>query len=170
MCFSRVETGVISTRNDLDKSVRRRIVQLLNPILGNLIDLGLRSKQAHWNLRGPNFMSLHLLLDEVAEKVEEGVDTVAERIVQLGGIAEGTLQAVTAATRLPEYCRETTDWMDSLTQIADSLGQVGKMVRQGIDQADGDGDADTADILTGLSRDLDKYLWFVEAHLQKSSE
>src|ERR1019366_667530 len=94
------------------------------------------------------------------------VDTVAERIVALGGIAEGTIGAVGKRTKLPAYPVNITSGRDHVEALSTALAAVGKSVRAAIDRATELGDADTADLFTGASRDIDKKLWFVEAHLQ----
>ncbi len=154
------------TKNDLPAEKRASLAQLLNERLADLIDLGLQAKQAHWNVKGPTFIALHELFDSVAEETEEFVDTVAERIVALGGTAEGTISAVGKRTNLPAYPLNITSGRDHVDALSTALATVGKAVRAAIDRATELGDADTADLFTGVSRDIDKKLWFVEAHLQ----
>ena len=154
------------TKNDLPLEKRTALVQLLNERLADLIDLQLQAKQAHWNVKGPNFIALHELFDSVAEDTEEFVDTVAERIVALGGIAEGTISIVGQRTKLAAYPPNITSGRDHVETLSTALATAGKAVRTAIDRATELGDADTADLFTGISRDFDKQLWFVEAHLQ----
>ena len=154
------------TKNDIPAEKRSSLAQLLNERLADLIDLQLQAKQAHWNVKGPTFIALHELFDGVAEDTEEFVDTVAERIVALGGIAEGTICAVGKRTKLPAYPVNITSGRDHVDALSTALAAVGKAVRAAIDRATELGDADTADLFTGVSRDIDKKLWFVEAHLQ----
>jgi starvation-inducible DNA-binding protein len=154
------------TRNDLPPETRQGLVQLLNDQLADLIDLRLQAKQAHWNVKGRNFYGLHELFDSIHEELGEHVDEVAERLVALGGIAHGTVAAVSQRTRLPLYPIEITASDDHCRAMSDALAATGRSVRAAIGQADDLGDADTADLLTAVSRDLDKRLWMVEAHLQ----
>lgn len=154
------------TKNDLPAERRATLSQLLNERLAELIDLQLQSKQAHWNVKGPNFIALHELFDEVAEEVEEYIDDVAERIVALGGNAEGTVGVVAKRTKLASYPLNISSGRDHVEAFSTALAAVGKTVRASIDRATELGDADTADLFTGVSRGLDKSLWFVEAHLQ----
>jgi starvation-inducible DNA-binding protein len=156
------------TRNDLPANVREKVCSLLNQHLADTIDLGHQAKQAHWNVKGENFYALHLLFDKVADVAEEGVDELAERITALGGIADGTIQGVKERSRLPAYPRDIARWQAHVEQMAGALAAVGKNLRSGIDEADKLGDKDTADLFTELSREIDKHLWFVEAHLQDS--
>ena len=154
------------TKNDIPSQKRVAAVQLLNDRLADLIDLQLQAKQAHWNVKGPNFIALHELFDRVAELAEGYVDTVAERITALGGRAEGTLSIVGQRTKLAAYPLEIVDGRDHVDAVSTALATVGQAVRSAIDQATEFGDADTADLFTEISRDIDKYLWFVESHLQ----
>lgn len=154
------------TRIDLPEAKREPIVKLLNERLADLIDLGLQIKQAHWNVKGPNFIALHKLFDEYADEIADHIDSTAERITALGGIAEGTLQAVSKRTSLAAYSLTLADGHGHVDALATAIATVGKAVRVAIDESAALGDADTADLFTGLSRDLDKQLWFLEAHLQ----
>ena len=154
------------TKNDIPAEKRSFLAQLLNERLADLIDLQLQAKQAHWNVKGPNFIALHKLFDDVAEEVEEYIDTAAERVVALGGTAEGTVAVVGQRTKLPAYPLDITNGRDHVEAFSTALAAAGKAVRAAIDRATELGDADTSDLLTGVSRGLDKSLWFVEAHLQ----
>jgi starvation-inducible DNA-binding protein len=155
-----------ATKNDLPSEKRALAAQLLNDRLADLIDLQLQAKQAHWNVKGPSFIALHELFDSVYKEIGEYVDTTAERIVTLGGTAEGTLAAVSKRTRLAAYPLNISNGRDHVEALSTALATVGKAVRAAIDKSNELGDADTADLFTGVSRGLDKKLWFVEAHLQ----
>ena len=155
-----------ATRNDLPAGTREKVIALLNQNLADAIDLGLQAKQAHWNVKGPSFIALHELFDKVAEVAEEGIDELAERITALGGIADGTVQTVGKRSRLAPYPTDLVKGRDHVAKLADAIAAVGKHARAAIDESDKLGDKDTADLFTGISRDLDKQLWFVEAHLQ----
>jgi starvation-inducible DNA-binding protein len=153
------------TRNDLAEPTRAAMVQLLNQRLAEAIDLQLQAKQAHWNVRGPSFISLHKLFDEVVGHAIEFVDVIAERIAAFGGIAEGTVAVVAPKTKLPAYPLTIHDGKAHVAALAIALGAFGKLVRADIDTAAAAGDAGTADLFTQISREVDQYLWFVEAHL-----
>jgi len=157
------------TKNDLPLESRKSLALLLNERLADLLDLQLQAKQAHWNVKGPSFIALHELFDSVAGDAAEFVDTVAERIVALGGIADGTIGGVSQRTKLAAYPSNITSGRDHVNALSTALATAGKAVRAAIDQATELGDADTADLFTGISRDIDKKLWFVEAHLQGDS-
>ncbi|HXP62057.1 MAG TPA: DNA starvation/stationary phase protection protein Dps, partial [Dongiaceae bacterium] len=124
--------------------------------------------QAHWNVKGPNFIALHKLFDEIYEDVGEYVDLIAERIAQLGGIAEGTVRLAAARSRLSEYPHEIADGSAHVEAVSKALAAFGEEARRSIDEATELNDADTADIFTEISRGTDKWLWFVEAHGQAS--
>lgn len=153
------------TRNDLPEGTRKAVVDMLNGELANAIDLSLQSKQAHWNVRGPHFYELHLLFDKVHEAAEEFVDLIAERATALGGIAEGAVEVVTKRTSLPRYPLHIKSGMEHVTAMSNTLAAYAKIARGGIDRADELKDKDTADLFTEISREVDKLLWFVEAHL-----
>jgi starvation-inducible DNA-binding protein len=153
------------THIDLPESTRTTMVQLLNQRLADSVDLQLQTKQAHWNVRGPSFYSLHKLFDEVAESVSEFTDMIAERAATLGGIAEGTVAAAASRTSLPAYSLTIRDGRDHVEALARALAAYGKLARACINQTQDAGDADTSDLFTEVSRKTDKLLWFVEAHL-----
>ncbi len=155
-----------TTRNDLPASVRAEVAPLLNQRLADCIDLQTQCKQAHWNVKGPNFIALHKLFDEINEEVEEYIDLIAERIVQLGGVAAGTVGVVAQNTTLPPYPLTLSAGEDHVGALGIALSTFGRSVRLGIDELQDLGDADGADILTEISRGIDKWLWFVEAHEQ----
>ncbi len=155
-----------ATKNDIPAEKRSSLAQLLNEELADLIDLGLQAKQAHWNVKGPSFIALHKLFDEIAEEIEAYIDDVAERIVALGGTAEGTVGILGKRTKLPAYPTNIFSGRDHVEAFSTALAAAGKSVRASIDKSTELGDADTADLFTGISRGIDKSLWFVEAHLQ----
>ena len=157
---------MIPTKNDLAEGIRSKVIDLLQARLADAIDLQTQCKQAHWNVRGPSFFSLHQLFDEVNEAVEEYVDDLAERLVQLGGHAEGTVRSVAKRSTLAEYPAGTVRGLDHVAALSTALALFGKQVRASIDAADELRDKDTADLFTEVSRGIDKWLWMVEAHGQ----
>lgn len=154
------------TKNSLKASIRQKVVGLLNARLADAIDLGLQAKQAHWNVKGPNFVGLHELFDQVGEAAEKYADELAERGVELGGTAVGTVQAVASATTLAAYPVAAQKWSVHVDKLSSALAAFGKNVRDAIETADDLGDADTSDLFTDISRDVDKWTWMVEAHNQ----
>lgn len=152
------------TKLDIKKNIREKVIALLTVRLADAIDLKLQAKQAHWNVKGPNFIALHELFDRVATEVDVHVDDLAERITTLGGTAMGTLPFVSQNSTMPPYPEEITDGVAHVDALSTALAFFGAKVREDIDTADEIGDADTADLFTGVSRSIDKLLWFVEAH------
>jgi starvation-inducible DNA-binding protein len=153
------------TKNDLSENVRIKVIEVLSARLADSADLMLQAKQAHWNVKGPNFIALHELFDKIVDSAEDYMDLIAERVMQLGGAVEGTVRAVAKKSSLDEYPLHISDGRDHVDALSSALAKYGKAIRRGIDQADELGDKDTADLFTEVSRGVDKYLWFVEAHL-----
>jgi starvation-inducible DNA-binding protein len=154
------------TENDLPRSARAELNELINQRLADSIDLQMQLKQAHWNVKGPHFIGLHELFDKIAEEVESYVDTIAERAVQLGGIAEGTVRVAASRSRLDEYPLQIADGSAHVEAVARALSRFGREARMTIEETQALDDADTADMFTEISRGIDKWLWFVEAHTQ----
>jgi starvation-inducible DNA-binding protein len=160
------KSRLFPTKNDLPQETRAKVAELLNRRLADCIELQTQCKQAHWNVKGPGFIGLHKLFDEINEDVEEYVDLLAERAVQLGGVAEGTARCVAERSTLSEYPLEISDSLDHADALSTALATFGRTIRKSIDETENLGDADTMDMLTDISRGVDKWLWFVEAHLQ----
>lgn len=156
------------TENDLSLEQRKNMIRLLNQRLATAIDLQMQLKHAHWNVKGPNFMSLHELFDTIAEMVEGYLDNIAERIVQLAGIARGTVRSSAAESELPEYPLALADGSAHVEVVARVLSAFGSESRKMIIEAKMLEDAVSSDLFTEVTRGLDKVLWFVEAHSQAS--
>lgn len=154
------------TKNDLPEVTRVQAVELLNARLADCIDLQTQTKQAHWNVKGPNFIALHELFDKINEDVEDYVDSIAERAVQLGGVAAGTARQVAQRSSLGEYPANAVDGRSHVDALSSALAAFGAAARSAIVQSNELNDLDTADLFTEVSRGIDKWLWFVEAHLQ----
>lgn len=161
-----MKSSLYPTMNDLPEKTRHGMVELLNQSLSHVLDLGLQAKQAHWNVKGPNFVALHGLFDKVAEELEESADTIAERTVALGGVARGTLQAVASRSHLAPYPLNIASGANHVAALSAGLAKFGKSIRLAIAAATQAGDADTADLFTEVSRQADRLLWMVEAHMQ----
>jgi starvation-inducible DNA-binding protein len=157
---------MFKTKNDLSESVRGKVIELLNARLADAIDLQTQTKQAHWNVKGPNFIALHELFDKINEDVEDYVDDIAERAVQLGGVADGTARMAAKRSSLSEYPTNAVDGRSHVEALSSVLALFGKSARKAINDANDLDDLDTADLFTEISRGIDKWLWFVEAHLQ----
>ncbi|MEA2740174.1 MAG: starvation-inducible DNA-binding protein [Acetobacteraceae bacterium] len=155
------------TKNNLKSNAKSVAIELLNARVADCIDLALLTKQAHWNIKGRQFIGVHEMLDGFRTQVDAFVDTMAERVVQLGGTALGTTQVTAKGTTLSPYPVDIYAIPDHLNALIDRYGKAANNVRESIDQASEAGDADTADIFTEVSRGLDKALWFLEAHIQE---
>ncbi len=155
--------------NDLSVKTREAVVKHLNQHLADLSDLYSQTKQAHWNVKGPNFIQLHKLFDDLAATILEFVDVVAERATALGGVASGTTRMAAANSRLAEFPDGPVQGLKAVSLLVERYAAVGKTVRKGIDEADEYCDKDTADLYTQMSREIDKSVWFLEAHLQGES-
>jgi len=161
-----MKTRLIPTQNNLSEPTRLKMIELLNQQLADVLDLGLQAKQAHWNVKGPHFIGLHELFDKVAEELEGFTDDIAERAVELGGVALGTIQFITKQSRLTAYPLNISSGKEHVAALSASLAKFGASTRAAIETAGKAGDADTADLFTEISRGVDKLLWFVEAHAQ----
>jgi len=154
-----------STRIDLSAKQREPMIDLLNQHLATLSDLYSQTKYAHWNVRGNNFIALHKLFDELAEEVEDAIDTVAERASALGGVARGTARMAMERSTLEEFPIDTFSAMEVVAALADRYAHAGKDLREAIEQAEDQEDRSTADVFTEVSRMLDQSLYFLESHL-----
>jgi len=154
------------TKNTLSEKVRIQIETILQDRLADSIDLQTQAKQAHWNVKGPAFIALHELFDKIAEESEEYPDLIAERIVQFGGVAQGTIQVVVNRSSLPEYPLVLATGHEHVEALSHALAVYGELIRTTIKQATELDDPATADIFTQISRSVDKNLWFIEAHNQ----
>src|ERR1700722_8652341 len=152
-------------KTDLKKSAIERSITLLNPALASATDLLLSTKEAHWNVKGPNFMSIHLFFDKLYTEVAEYVDDLAERTIEMGGYAHGTLKDTVKGTILPAYPESLHTEKEHIQALVSQFVAFSIHIRNGIDKADEAGDKDTADLFTQISRALDKQIWFLEAHL-----
>lgn len=148
----------------LDQGTRQQVVDLLNANLANTINLTLAVKQAHWNLKGNGFTGVHELLDDVADRLRESADTMAERAVILGGHARGTVEVVADKSKLDAYPVEMQDIEAHVGELKARFMEVGAEVREAADTAEEAGDTDTADLFTEVSRTIDKDAWFIGAN------
>jgi starvation-inducible DNA-binding protein len=157
------------SRNDLASNTKALSINILNARLADAIDLALLTKQVHWNIKGPNFIALHEMIDGFRTELDSHVDTIAERVVQLGGTALGTTQAVAGSTTLAPYPTDIYASTDHLMALTERYAKLAGSVRAAIDATAEAGDADTADLFTAFSRALDKQVWFLEAHLHEAA-
>ncbi len=154
------------TRNSLPKKIRIGVASLLQERLADSIDLMMQAKQAHWNVKGANFIALHELFDKVYTETGTYVDVIAERIVQVGSVALGTIRESAKKSSLPEYPLDISSGKFHVAELAHAIAFYGELIRKASEQCIQIGDADTANIFMEISRGADKNLWFVEAHEQ----
>jgi starvation-inducible DNA-binding protein len=154
------------TSIDIKAKTREETIELLNQQLADCFDLYSQSKQAHWNVKGSDFIALHNLFDELAAGLLAFVDEIAERATQLGGYALGSARMSTANSSLPEYPTKATSGQEHVNAMVERYALFAASTRAAIDTASRLNDADTADLFTEISRAIDKSLWFLEAHLQ----
>lgn len=150
----------------LSDNARKTSISGLNERLADALALALAVKQAHWNVKGRNFIAVHELFDRMQNSLREHIDVMAERIQQLDGVAIGTAEKVAATSSIAEYPTDLTRAEDHIRALSGRYRDLGERLRAAIDAADAAGDSDTADIFTAASRAVDKDLWFLESHLE----
>lgn len=162
----RTASRLVETSNDLPRETRVQMIELLNKQLADTFDLFSQTKQAHWNVKGPQFYHLHELYDELAATLLGFVDVIAERATALGGVATGTVRMASGASRLPEFNTEAVGSMQSVKMLVERYAMLAETTREASDLAEKAEDMDTNDLFIEVSRELDKSLWFLESHLQ----
>lgn len=158
------------TKNDIPAAKRAKLTDLLGKLLADAIDLKYQAKQAHWNVKGENFIALHELFDKVSTAADEAVDLIAERIVQLGGEAKGTVRDAAKKSRLKEYPLGIADGQQHAAALSSAIAAFNTQSRKAVDDTGDLGDAITADMLTQITRGLDMLLWFVESHVTRTTQ
>jgi starvation-inducible DNA-binding protein len=150
----------------LADNARKTAIEELNARLADGLALGMAIKQAHWNVKGVNFIAVHELFDTVYANLQEHLDIFAERVQILDGVAVGTAEAVAKTSTLKAYPTDLSKSSDHIRAICERMRDHGEKLRAAIDTTDEAGDANTADIFTAASRTADKDLWFLESHLE----
>ena len=162
-------TELHETRIDIPEDARLKLVDLLNRQLADTTDLFTQAKYAHWNVKGSDFIQLHLLFDEIAGHVLGFADLIAERATTLGGTANGTVRQAATTSTLPEYPTAAVDGMEAVQAVANRAAEYAASTRRAMEESEDLGDISTNDLFTEVSRQIDKDLWFLEAHLQSKS-
>ncbi len=156
----------LETQNDIPVEAREAVVEILNRQLADTFDLFSQTKQAHWNVKGMDFIALHKLFDDLAGGLVEYADMIAERVTALGGVALGTARMAAAASTLPEFPGGPVEGHAAVVALVDRFAAYAASTRQAIDDTDDLGDMGTSDLFTEVVRGVDKALYFLEAHLQ----
>jgi starvation-inducible DNA-binding protein len=162
-----IKERTFETRVNLPADARQRLIELLNRQLADTFDLFSQAKQAHWNVKGPQFHQMHELFDDLADQLRDHTDLIAERATALGGIAMGTARMAAGGSRIPEWDVEVTESQAAANALAERYGVLAASTRDAIAVADEHGDAGTSDLLTEVLRAVEKGLWFLEAHNQR---
>jgi len=149
----------------LDDQARHKVIDLLNARLADMVALTMAVKQAHWNLKGPGYIGVHELLDDVADRLREGADLMAERATILGGQAQGTVEVASEKTEMAAYPTDMEYIEDHIAALKERFLSVGASVRAAIEATADAGDAGTEDLFTEVSRMIDKDAWFIGANL-----
>lgn len=150
----------------LSEKARAAIADTLNARLADGLDLHSQIKVAHWNIKGPQFPSLHPLFESFAVSLASHNDEIAERAVTLGALAYGTSRHVAKASRLGEYPQETTKDMEHVRLLAERFEAYLDGLRESRGVAESNGDTDTVDLLTGIVSEFEKHAWFLRASLE----
>lgn len=145
-------------------AVRTRVATDLNAQLAHLLDLAAAAKQAHWNVKGPNFQSLHALFDDASTEFRNFADDVAERAVALGSVAHGTVQDVGAGTTFSPYPTKTSDWQALTRELLTRCEAMAARLRASAGAMDDE--PATQDLYIEILRGLEKRAWMIEAHLR----
>jgi starvation-inducible DNA-binding protein len=164
---TKTSSRTFNTSVKLTESTRQQIIDILNDRLADTIDLKTQAKQAPWNVKGPEFFQLHELFDSIGGHLDDQADLIAERVTALGGTALGTARVVASTSAIPEYDLDAVGGLDHVVALSERLAKAANQFRTEIDRTDDLGDKATADLFTQITRDADKDLWFLEAHLQK---
>ena len=163
---TKIVDRMYSNRVALPEEVKRKTVELLQSCLAQSTDLQSQAKFAHWNVKGDNFYQLHLVFDSVADEIGKQIDPIAERITQLGGVANGTIRQAVCMSKIGEYPVETVAGMDHVRALSAALGHYCEELREASEKAEEIGDAPTKDFLNKLIVDAEEQLYFLESHLE----
>jgi starvation-inducible DNA-binding protein len=150
-------------RQNLPEPTRHQVVGSFNWALANVIHLGFHLRMAHWNIKGASFGPLHDLFGQIYEAIGCWTDVVAERVVQLGGTAMGSIDDVKGKSTLPVYPHVTAQ-TDHVSAVAESLRKFTAVFADVMATCNRVDDQVSLDIATEISRAADKWLWFVDSH------
>jgi len=159
-------TRMYETRIALSAETKQKVVEVMQERLAEALDMYTQAKFAHWNVKGDNFYQLHLVFDSVAETIFPQIDEIAERLTQLGGVANGTVRQSAMVSKIPEYDVDLIAGMDHVRALADALGHYCAELRGASDKIDEIGDEPTSDFFKQLVVEAEEKLYFLESHLE----
>jgi starvation-inducible DNA-binding protein len=152
----------------LELTVAGELISLLQDRLNSLNDLALTLKHVHWNVVGPHFIAVHTMLDPQVDAVRLMVDDLAERIATLGGSPVGTPGALIAQRSWSDYPIGRADTNVHLSALDITYGKVIEANREAVGKTERP-DAVTQDLLIQQAGTLERFHWFVRAHLDNSA-
>ncbi len=161
-----VNKKMYHNRVALSDEQKQKAVDVMQLRLAEALDMYSQAKFAHWNVKGVNFYQLHLVFDSVAEAIFPQIDQIAERMTQLGGVANGTVRQSATTSQIPEYEVTLTAGMDHVNALANALGCYAQALRQASDDIDEIGDEPTSDFFKQLVVEAEEQLYFLESHLE----
>jgi starvation-inducible DNA-binding protein len=143
------------------------VAKKLSQLLADEFLLYTKTRNAHWNVEGPDFHSMHLFFEEQYGLLDETMDTVAERIRIIGHYAPATLKEYLALTRLTEVRHQKNDSTGFITELLGDHESIIKLLRSDIDRFAADyHDIGTSDFITGLMEQHEKMAWMLRSHLR----
>lgn len=154
-----------SNHVSLPQEAKTQLVDTLNSMLATTSDLRSQVKQAHWNIKGPQFVARHELFDNLAAKLLGYADVIAERAATLGGYATGTVRQSAEHSKLPEYDVRAVDGKHHIKTLVDRYSDYTRLVREAVNEAEKVDDPATEDVYTEILRGTELDMWFLESHL-----
>ena len=148
----------------LSDDAKTALVETLNDTLATTSDLRSQVKQAHWNIKGPQFFARHELFDALAARLTGHADSLAERAATLGGYAQGTIRLSAERSKLPEYDLSAVDGRQHIQVLVERFADHAAFLRDAIGTAEVEADPVTEDLLTEVLRSAELDLWFLESH------
>ncbi len=163
---TRINSKMYPNRVALSDEQKKKVVEVMQERLAEALDMYSQAKFAHWNVKGDNFYQLHLVFDKVAETIFPQIDAIAERLTQLGGVANGTVRQAAQSSQIPEYDVMLVAGMDHVAALANALGSYCQALREASDKIDEIDDPPTADFFKQLDVEAEEVLYFLESHLE----
>lgn len=154
------------SKNSSSSKPKNKLIDVLNSVLAEAIDLQMQCRQAHWNVRGKNFIALHEFFGRLYTELSVDIDEIAERTAGLGGTAYGSKEEVSGVSGLPKYPVDISSGSDHIQNLAKSFAAHSKSLKKAIEEADDADDDVTEDLLTTICGNMEKRLWLIESHIE----